>query len=127
VSITGLYLAVPWLVVSGFILWPLAWWSSSKKRHPAVLVSAILIALLCLAPLIPSLESTRTLWRLTLLPFVLCTAIAQLAIRVRVAPVYAYWISWGIGAVTAFVVPNILVAAAIAACTADPNLCSQMP
>jgi hypothetical protein len=115
-----------WFVlVYGVILWPLAGWSSREKRHPAVLVSAIVFALLCMAPLIPSL---RTLWwLLTALPFVSCTAIAQLAIRVRVAPADAHRMSWGIGVVIAFVVPNILVAAAIAACTADPNLCSQMP
>jgi hypothetical protein len=32
--------------VYGLILWPLAGWSSRKKRHPAVLVSAIVFALL---------------------------------------------------------------------------------
>jgi hypothetical protein len=108
-----------WLVVSGLILWPLAWWSGRRRRHPTVLVSAILMTLICLALLTPWLmklvmtgAQPAFLTLLALTPITSCVAIAQVAMRLGSAPVHACWISWGISALMAFVLPFMFLAAA---------------
>jgi hypothetical protein len=101
-----------WLLGSGLILWPLAWWSGKKERHLAVLFGSILMALFFVAPLTPW-HSVANRWSpefVLLLPFVSCIAFGQVAIRVRFAPVYACWCSWGIGVLIAFVAPLMYIA-----------------
>jgi hypothetical protein len=119
------HVAAAWLLISGSILWFLARWSATKRRHGSLTVIAIaatlyVLGLVAYAFLLAEsvvarprnwLETTAIVGEVSfqaiflLWPFLSTIAIAQVVLRVAANSRLARWLAFGGGLVIASLMP----------------------